>query len=40
MFITLDEHPHIITVAAFRNETRLNAASIEVPAIAEGERNV
>ncbi|KAK3522219.1 hypothetical protein QTP70_033395 [Hemibagrus guttatus] len=34
-FITLDEHPHRITVAAFRNDTRLNDASIEVPAMAE-----
>ncbi|KAG7322261.1 hypothetical protein KOW79_013607 [Hemibagrus wyckioides] len=34
-FITLGEHPHRITVAAFRNGTRLNGASIEVPAMAE-----
>ncbi|XP_060765095.1 interleukin-31 receptor subunit alpha-like isoform X2 [Neoarius graeffei] len=34
-FITLDEKPHRITVAVIRNETRLNEASIEVPAMAE-----
>lgn len=37
-FITLDEKPHRITVAVIRNETRLSEASIEVPAMAEGER--
>lgn len=34
-FITLDERPHRITVAAFRNDTSLNDASIVVPAMAE-----
>ncbi|KAF7701322.1 granulocyte colony-stimulating factor receptor-like isoform X1 [Silurus meridionalis] len=33
MFITLDKHPHRITVAAFHNKTSLNKASIEVPAM-------
>lgn len=37
MFITLDERPHRITVTAFRNETSLNEASVEVPGTAEGE---
>lgn len=37
MLITLDERPHNLTVAMFRNETRLNEASIEIPAMAEGE---
>ncbi|XP_017344724.1 granulocyte colony-stimulating factor receptor [Ictalurus punctatus] len=35
MFITLDERPHRITVTAFRNETSLNEASVEVPGTAE-----